>query len=193
METKSSGSWPARRLVRMRLVRLLSTSCPSYWWNGDHYLGPAALLQLASRVENLTKTYGVPLIVTEDTRLALRDPGAVSLRRIDRVLVEGKSQPVVLHEVLDAESPVIRRGKLTNRIRIRRGPRLLRGARVRGGDRPLRARALCAAFRHRRTLPSAAGACRRSRRRGRWRRPRREELTETGASKILWIDGDAHS
>jgi len=22
-----------------------STSCPSYWWNGDRYLGPAALLQ----------------------------------------------------------------------------------------------------------------------------------------------------
>jgi two-component system sensor histidine kinase ChiS len=73
-------------------------------------------VNLASRVENLTKTYGVPLIVTEDTRLALRDPGAVSLRRIDRVLVEGKSQPVVLHEVLDADDPVIRRGKLTNRI-----------------------------------------------------------------------------
>ena len=22
-----------------------STSCPSYWWNGDKYLGPAVLLQ----------------------------------------------------------------------------------------------------------------------------------------------------
>ena len=22
-----------------------STSCPSYWWNGDRYMGPAALLQ----------------------------------------------------------------------------------------------------------------------------------------------------
>ena len=22
-----------------------STSCPSYWWNGDKYLGPAILLQ----------------------------------------------------------------------------------------------------------------------------------------------------
>ena len=22
-----------------------STSCPSYWWNGDKFLGPAALLQ----------------------------------------------------------------------------------------------------------------------------------------------------
>ena len=24
-----------------------STSCPSYWWNGDRYLGPAILLQAA--------------------------------------------------------------------------------------------------------------------------------------------------
>ena len=40
----------------------------------------------------------------------------MALRRIDRVLVQGKSQPVVLYEVLDAENPVIRHGKLTNRI-----------------------------------------------------------------------------
>jgi succinate dehydrogenase / fumarate reductase iron-sulfur subunit len=29
-----------------------STSCPSYWWNGDKYLGPAVLLQLARFVED---------------------------------------------------------------------------------------------------------------------------------------------
>jgi succinate dehydrogenase / fumarate reductase iron-sulfur subunit len=27
------------------LCACCSTSCPSYWWNGDKYLGPAALLQ----------------------------------------------------------------------------------------------------------------------------------------------------
>ena len=27
------------------LCACCSTSCPSYWWNGDQYLGPAALLQ----------------------------------------------------------------------------------------------------------------------------------------------------
>ena len=27
------------------LCACCSTSCPSYWWNGDEYLGPAALLQ----------------------------------------------------------------------------------------------------------------------------------------------------
>lgn len=29
-----------------------STACPSYWWNGDSYLGPAALLQAARWVED---------------------------------------------------------------------------------------------------------------------------------------------
>lgn len=27
------------------LCACCSTSCPSYWWNGDKYLGPAALMQ----------------------------------------------------------------------------------------------------------------------------------------------------
>ena len=29
-----------------------STSCPSYWWNGDEYLGPAVLLQAARWVSD---------------------------------------------------------------------------------------------------------------------------------------------
>lgn len=69
-------------------------------------------VNLASRIENLTKTYRIPLIVTGDTRDALHDPDALTLRRIDRVLVQGKSQPVILHEVLDADSPAGREAKL---------------------------------------------------------------------------------
>jgi hypothetical protein len=68
-------------------------------------------VNLASRVENLTKTYRVPLIITEETYLALHDPDSVALRRIDRVLVQGKSQPVVLYEVLEADEPVRRAAK----------------------------------------------------------------------------------
>jgi two-component system sensor histidine kinase ChiS len=60
-------------------------------------------VNLASRVESLTKTYRLPLIITEETYLALQDPSAIAVRRIDRVLVQGKSQPVVLYEVLDAD------------------------------------------------------------------------------------------
>ena len=61
-------------------------------------------VNLASRVENLTKTYRVPLIVTEDTVGALQSPDELAIRRIDRVLVQGKSQPVVWYEVLDTDT-----------------------------------------------------------------------------------------
>jgi len=69
-------------------------------------------VNLASRVENLTKTYQVPLIVTEATLRELRDPSSFALRRIDRVLVQGKSQPVVLYEVMDADTPERRAAKV---------------------------------------------------------------------------------
>ena len=71
-------------------------------------------VNLASRVENLTKTYGVPLIITEETLHALKNPGETTVRRIDRVLVQGRSQAVVLYEVLDAEEPSDRRAKLSS-------------------------------------------------------------------------------
>ncbi len=47
------GEWRQSREDRQQLDGLYecilcaccTTSCPSYWWNGDRYLGPAALLQ----------------------------------------------------------------------------------------------------------------------------------------------------
>ncbi len=68
-------------------------------------------VNLASRVENLTKAYGVPLIITEDTYARLQNREAMEYRRLDRVLVQGKSQPVVLYEVLKAEEPGRRAAK----------------------------------------------------------------------------------
>jgi two-component system sensor histidine kinase ChiS len=68
-------------------------------------------VNLASRVENLTKTYRVPLIITEDTHSGLHQLDAGAFRRIDRVLVQGKSQPVVLYEALEADDPERRAAK----------------------------------------------------------------------------------
>jgi succinate dehydrogenase / fumarate reductase iron-sulfur subunit len=56
LQTKSpepEKEWPQPKAEREKLDGLYecilcaccSTSCPSYWWNGDQYLGPAALLQ----------------------------------------------------------------------------------------------------------------------------------------------------
>ena len=37
------------------LCACCSTSCPSYWWNGDRYLGPAALLYRCHTIMNCAK------------------------------------------------------------------------------------------------------------------------------------------
>ena len=39
-------------LVECILCACCSTSCPSYWWNGDQYLGPAVLLQARRWLED---------------------------------------------------------------------------------------------------------------------------------------------
>ena len=84
-------------------------------------------VNLASRVENLTKTYRVPLIITEETYLALEEREAWALRRIDRVLVQGKSQPVVLYDVLDADEPAARAAKVRSTAEFEAGLRCYEG------------------------------------------------------------------
>lgn len=59
-------------------------------------------VNLAARVESLTKRYGAALLITEQTRAALRQPEAFLLRRVDHVAVKGKAEAVGLYEVLDA-------------------------------------------------------------------------------------------
>lgn len=56
-------------------------------------------VNLASRVESLTKDYGVPLLISEFTREELADPAAYDIRPVDVVVVKGKTQPVAIHAV----------------------------------------------------------------------------------------------
>jgi len=68
-------------------------------------------VNLASRIEQLTKLYGVRLLIGEATWRGLQQPQAFELRRIDRVAVKGKDAAVSLFEVLDAEDPPRRAAK----------------------------------------------------------------------------------
>jgi adenylate cyclase len=54
-------------------------------------------VNLASRLEGLTKVYGVGIIIGEETRKAV--PG-IACREIDRVRVKGKDRPVAIYEPL---------------------------------------------------------------------------------------------
>ncbi|MEX2576839.1 MAG: adenylate/guanylate cyclase domain-containing protein [Halofilum sp. (in: g-proteobacteria)] len=57
-------------------------------------------VNLGSRLEGLTRTYGVPLVVSESTRAAVPD---FAYREIDVVRVKGKEQPVAIFEPIGPE------------------------------------------------------------------------------------------
>ena len=65
----------------------------------------ADAVNLASRVEGLTKTYGTALLITEHTYRKLAVPLEYHVRVIDAVKVKGKSEIVTVYEIYDAEPP----------------------------------------------------------------------------------------
>jgi predicted ATPase/class 3 adenylate cyclase len=72
-------------------------------------------VNLASRIEQLTKVYGARFLIGEHMFRSLREPEAFALRRVDRVAVKGKNVAVDLYEVIDAEAPERRAAKLATR------------------------------------------------------------------------------
>lgn len=60
-------------------------------------------VNLASRLESLTKQYGVGIIVGEHTQQAVPD---VVFRELDRVKVKGKDEPVAIYEPLGADGQI---------------------------------------------------------------------------------------
>lgn len=69
-------------------------------------------VNLASRLEGLTKDYGVSLLISHNTYLALNNVNDYAIRLIDRVKVKGKSEMVTVYEVFDADLPEIKDAKL---------------------------------------------------------------------------------
>jgi PAS domain S-box-containing protein len=82
---------------------------------GEHRMDSTVIsdaVNLASRLENLTKEYGVSLLITHHTLARLHYPTEYSIRFIEQVKVKGKSKAVAVFEAFDGDEPTIRQGKL---------------------------------------------------------------------------------
>ncbi|MEM6838254.1 MAG: adenylate/guanylate cyclase domain-containing protein [Cyanobacteria bacterium P01_C01_bin.120] len=60
-------------------------------------------VNLAARLEGLSKVYGASLIISDTVRAQLRDSERYHLRFLDRVIVKGRTKPIEIYEVIDAE------------------------------------------------------------------------------------------
>ncbi|HMZ62420.1 MAG TPA: adenylate/guanylate cyclase domain-containing protein, partial [Leptospiraceae bacterium] len=61
-------------------------------------------VNLGSRIEGLTKHYGISLLISENIYEIIHKPDDYKVRYIDRVTVKGKNRPIGIYEVYDADS-----------------------------------------------------------------------------------------
>jgi class 3 adenylate cyclase len=78
-------------------------------------------VNLAARVESLTKDYEVPFLISEHTWRQLCDPKAYDIRPIDVVVVKGKMRPVTIFEVYQRDPPSERAAKGRTRDLLQSG------------------------------------------------------------------------
>jgi two-component system, sensor histidine kinase ChiS len=69
-------------------------------------------VNLASRIESMTKVYGSNLLITENTYRAIQHPERYLIREIDQVVAKGKQNAVRIYEVFNSDSEKIREQKL---------------------------------------------------------------------------------
>lgn len=75
-------------------------------------------VNLTSRIEEATKTYHAPLLISQNTLYDLTDPSKYDIRFLDRIRVKGKTQPLSLYEIFDNDLATLRHAKRTSKIKF---------------------------------------------------------------------------
>ena len=81
-------------------------------------------VNLAARLEGLTKLYGSSIIISQDTLIKLNNPSQYNYRFLDIVKVKGKSEAVYIFEIIDGDSEDVRHLKLKTKLTFADGIRL---------------------------------------------------------------------
>tara|TARA_B100001250_G_scaffold57157_1_gene44243 strand:- start:1283 stop:2230 length:948 start_codon:yes stop_codon:yes gene_type:complete len=77
-------------------------------------------VNIAARLEGLTKLYKTPLLISGETLLKI-DDSIFETRLIDKVAVKGKVKPIMVYEVLNGESSDLRDAKKSTLPKFRKG------------------------------------------------------------------------
>jgi two-component system sensor histidine kinase ChiS len=78
-------------------------------------------VNLASRLEGLTKLYHVPVVISEQTMMQLEQTAHYQLRPLGKVRVKGKRDVISVYEIFDAEVDEVSRLKLSTRRDLESG------------------------------------------------------------------------
>ncbi len=81
-------------------------------------------VNLASRIEGLTKFYGVQCLISEAVFHGLSEPDSQLIRFMDKVKVKGKTVPVNIYEVFSANPSDIKTRKLNTQAMFEEATRL---------------------------------------------------------------------
>jgi len=68
-------------------------------------------VNLTSRIEGLTKEYGVSILISQNTLSSMKNQEKYMIRFIDWVKVKGKDNPLPIYEVFDTDPPELRNKK----------------------------------------------------------------------------------
>ena len=83
-------------------------------------------VNLASRLEGLTKEYGASILISQDSLIKLNHPENYQFRFLDTVVVKGKKNSVNVFEILDGEEPEVRDQKIATKQQFNQAQELLK-------------------------------------------------------------------
>ena len=78
-------------------------------------------VNVAARIERMTRLYNVNLLISHYTFMQLENPMGYAMRVIDRVQMKGKTLYVSVYEIYDADPPALRAAKAATKTQFESG------------------------------------------------------------------------
>ena len=78
-------------------------------------------VNIASRLQGLTRKYGCPILVSEQTLQGVQFPDSFHARLVDKVRMRGKTALTTVYEIFDGDDPALFESKLSTLAQYEEG------------------------------------------------------------------------